>query len=291
MEICVTPANRIQPTQLYISQIKLERAEQHLQKHGYEDYAPIPVKKIGEKLLFVDGHSRALLLYKAGHEVLRTSNEPGDWDWRSYLANVRWCRDAGINTIADLESRVVDHHRYRRLWIRRCDRLHKAIERKSQRNLAARLESDRDRKALICKNILDSLPQWFGIEEAKANYIEASRDLDFLVLSLFGVSIGFCALKYHYEKTCELYVLGIAPEFHGMGFGIFFFNEIFRYCRSKGMEFVTVKTLSERHPDRNYRKTREFYLKMGFTPLEELPELWDERNPCLFMVRDLKLRK
>lgn len=46
-----------------------------------------------------------------------------------------------------------------------------------------------------------------------------------------------------------------------------------------------VKTLAPSHPDRNYAKTRAFYQRVGFRPLEELPELWGEANPCLLMVK------
>jgi len=33
--------------------------------------------------------------------------------------------------------------------------------------------------------------------------------------------------------------------------------------------------------------TTHFYLAMGFTPLEELPHIWDENNPCLILIKRL----
>ncbi|MFA6119201.1 MAG: hypothetical protein WCT85_06020 [Parachlamydiales bacterium] len=51
---------------------------------------------------------------------------------------------------------------------------------------------------------------------------------------------------------------------------------------------MTVKTLSPSADDENYAKTRAFYLSMGFYPLEEFKTLWDENNPCLFMIKVLK---
>ena len=51
---------------------------------------------------------------------------------------------------------------------------------------------------------------------------------------------------------------------------------------------MTVKTLSERHPDKNYAKTRDFYEKCGFRVFEEFPELWGEANPCLYMIKEVK---
>jgi len=47
-----------------------------------------------------------------------------------------------------------------------------------------------------------------------------------------------------------------------------------------------VKTLGPSHPDAGYARTRHFYEKCGFLPLEET-DLWGDDNPCLFMVMPL----
>jgi hypothetical protein len=57
--------------------------------------------------------------------------------------------------------------------------------------------------------------------------------------------------------------------------------------RGQGVEYLQVKTLSDAHPDAGYARTRAFYQAMGFRPLQELPELWGEENPCLQMVKGL----
>lgn len=49
---------------------------------------------------------------------------------------------------------------------------------------------------------------------------------------------------------------------------------------------MQVKTLGASSPDPNYDRTRHFYQKMGFLPLEET-DLWDEQTPCLIMVMPL----
>jgi hypothetical protein len=46
-----------------------------------------------------------------------------------------------------------------------------------------------------------------------------------------------------------------------------------------------VKTLGPSSDDSNYAKTRAFYSAMGFRPLEEFKQIWDEHNPCLVMVK------
>ena len=63
MHVQSTPLSGLQPTQLYISRAKLERARAYLEARNYRDYEPLPVKRIGRVLFFTHGHTRALLLY------------------------------------------------------------------------------------------------------------------------------------------------------------------------------------------------------------------------------------
>ncbi len=56
---------------------------------------------------------------------------------------------------------------------------------------------------------------------------------------------------------------------------------------AEGVRFLQVKTLGESRPDANYARTRQFYLACGFTPLEELTDLWPG-NPCLLLVKALR---
>jgi len=48
-----------------------------------------------------------------------------------------------------------------------------------------------------------------------------------------------------------------------------------------------VRTLSPRSDDEFYARTRAFYEAVGFVPLLDLPELWDEDNPAMILVRAL----
>jgi len=41
------PLSELQPTQLYLSRLKLARARAYLETAGYRDYDPLPVKQIG----------------------------------------------------------------------------------------------------------------------------------------------------------------------------------------------------------------------------------------------------
>lgn len=55
---------------------------------------------------------------------------------------------------------------------------------------------------------------------------------------------------------------------------------------ARGAKLLEVKTLGASHPDAGYARTRHFYEKWGFLPLEEA-DLWGEGTPCLIMVEPL----
>jgi ribosomal protein S18 acetylase RimI-like enzyme len=283
----ITSTILVAPTQLYISRAKLERARRYLEACDYADYDPLPVKQIGRVLFFTDGHSRALLLWRAGHTEIVTVPDEDEMEWASYLENVEWCRQAGIATIAGLDGRVVSEAKYQVLWRDRCETAHDNMPARTLAHATVKLETDTEQRSALCAAILAALPEWFGIESANAAYVSAVRELDVLVLRVFGVAVGLCALKNHTTLASELYLLGIAPELHRRGLGTRLVSAALERCRQAGRRYLTVKTLSERHPDPHYARTRRFYEKMGFVALEELPELWGVENPCLYMVRDV----
>lgn len=137
----------------------------------------------------------------------------------------------------------------------------------------------------VCETILRALPEWFGIEEATAQYIRDVDHLPTFVAWLDGRAVGFMTVKQHFPQSAELYVLGVLPEMHNRGIGRALLARVEAYLREQGVEYLQVKTLSASHPDEGYAKTRVFYEAVGFRPLEEFPTLWDEANPCLLMVK------
>ncbi|MEE4193668.1 MAG: GNAT family N-acetyltransferase [Anaerolineae bacterium] len=150
-----------------------------------------------------------------------------------------------------------------------------------------RFEGDAVTRETIANNILRALPDWFGIEGAIVDYCESSTKLPMVVLYQDEEPIGFCSLKVNYAVNCDLVVLGILPQYHRQGLGermIFFIEEL---CREKSIPYMSVKTLSERHPDEYYARTRKFYEKCGFIAFEEIPALWGEENPCLLMIKPI----
>ena len=138
-----------------------------------------------------------------------------------------------------------------------------------------------------CEPILRSLPEWFGIEEAIVHYCEVIDELPtFLARNENGV-IGFLSIMQHYQQSAEVYVMGVRPEIHRQGVGKVLLEQAEEWLRSEGVAYLQVKTLGESHTDLNYGMTRSFYQEMGFVPLEEFKQIWDQHNPCLVMVKYL----
>jgi ribosomal protein S18 acetylase RimI-like enzyme len=153
---------------------------------------------------------------------------------------------------------------------------------------AIRFQEDADQRKAIVDHILHALPEWFGIENAIVDLCEASANLPMVVIVDGQEPIGFCSLKVNYGVNCDLYVLGILPEFHHQGLGQRMIAFIEEYCREQDIRYLSVKTLSESHPDAYYARTRRFYEKCGFIAFEEFPELWGTDNPCVLMIKPVE---
>jgi len=142
-----------------------------------------------------------------------------------------------------------------------------------------------EERSALCERVLRALPDWFGIEEALHGYVSGAARQWLFAARLDGREAGFVALEEHTVCAAELYVMGVYPWAHRQGVGRALIERCVSACRSKGIEYLTVKTLADTHPDEGYANTRRFYLAMGFKPIEVFPTLWNEANPCLLMVK------
>ena len=142
---------------------------------------------------------------------------------------------------------------------------------------------DRQKKQRVARTILEALPEWFGIPEARENYIRESADEIMLVSSEGGDTKGFLCLKETGKATLELAVIGVLKEHHRQGVGTALVEAAKRVAREQGYSFLQVKTVQMgRYPE--YDATNRFYLSLGFKEFEVFPTLWDEWNPCQIYV-------
>ncbi len=147
--------------------------------------------------------------------------------------------------------------------------------------------TDPNLKSEICNSILRSLPLWFGLEHAIVDYVNDVKRMETWAILKDELVIGFASINKHFSKSAKIHVIGIREEFHRKGIGHELVKLIEKDLRIEGFQFLTVKTLSESKPNKEYDQTRNFYLKAGFTPLEEFKTLWGEDNPCLLLVKNL----
>ncbi len=138
-----------------------------------------------------------------------------------------------------------------------------------------------------CEPILRALPNWFGLEASAQAYITQTDLLPTFIAITDGSTVGFLTLKQHSGTAAEIVVMGVLPHYHRRGVGRALVERAEDYLRRTGTSFLQVKTLSERHPDPNYARTRAFYKAVGFVELEEFTEIWDTDSPCLQMIKYL----
>lgn len=150
-------------------------------------------------------------------------------------------------------------------------------------------EYDKQKKSEICEMILRSLPKWFGIESAIINYIADVQVKTMLVAFDNENPIGFLVLNYHNKFTAEIHVMGILPNYHRKGIGKKLLAAAETHLQNEDFKFLTVKTVSASLSNKEYDLTRKFYFGVGFIPLEEFKMLWDEHNPCLFLVKQIQM--
>lgn len=141
-------------------------------------------------------------------------------------------------------------------------------------------------KEMISRTILEALPDWFGLPEAREEYIVNSVNQQLFAAVKEEKTIGFLCLKQTGKDTVEVAVMGVLKEFHRHGIGRKLFMKAKEKAIKDGFSFIQVKTVQMGQYD-NYDNTNKFYISLGFKEFEIFPTLWDEWNPCQVYVMAL----
>ena len=144
---------------------------------------------------------------------------------------------------------------------------------------------DGEKKA-IARKILEALPDWFAVEEAREGYIRGSAGKLFFAAYRDREPVGFLYLKETGKETVELAVMGVLQEYHRMGTGRALFLAAKDRAEKAGYEFLQVKTVKLGVYE-DYDRTNRFYLSLGFREFEVIPEVWGGENPCQIYVMSL----
>ena len=83
--------DKMQPSQLFINSEKLALVIEALDADP-KSLEPIPVKKIGDEVVFVDGHTRAFAAFLRRMLEVRVYWEEDELDWDAYKICVNWCK-------------------------------------------------------------------------------------------------------------------------------------------------------------------------------------------------------
>ena len=114
-------------------------------------------------------------------------------------------------------------------------------------------------KEMISRTILEALPDWFGLPEAREEYIVNSVNQQFFAAVKEGKPIGFLCLKQTGKDTVEVAVMGVLKEFHRHGIGRKLFMKAKEKAIKDGFSFIQVKTVQMGQYD-NYDNTNKFYI-------------------------------
>lgn len=150
-----------------------------------------------------------------------------------------------------------------------------------------RIVSDAQEKRRIARTILEALPEWFAIPEARETYIKESANEIMVASAHENEPNGFLCLKETGKDTVELAVMGVLKEYHRKGVGTALFHAAKAIAAEHGYSFMQVKTVQMGRYE-EYDRTNLFYQSLGFKEFEIFPTLWDERNPCQIYVMSLR---
>jgi len=135
--------------------------------------------------------------------------------------------------------------------------------------------------------LLRGLPEWFGIEEATAAYVEAARTMPTVLALEDEVVVGALLWNRHFPAAAEVHLMAVAATRHRRGIGTALLERAEDELRADHVRYLQVKTLGPSFPDEEYERTRRFYEARGFVALEEIFGVWAEDNPMLIMVKAL----
>lgn len=144
---------------------------------------------------------------------------------------------------------------------------------------------DRELITAITLEIMNALPKWFSPPEDIIKKSIAHKEMPFFSAFDGERAVGFIALKVHNQFTVEMYNLGVLEAYHRRGIGNDMMLVVDQYCKESDYKYITVKTLDSSAQYEPYERTRSFYIKNGFLPLEVFKTYWNEENPCLFLVK------
>lgn len=137
-----------------------------------------------------------------------------------------------------------------------------------------------------CLSIMKELPDYFNEKGLKLFQEDCIED-KLVIIKPEDEIIGFAALKKKYLQVYEISWMAVKKEFQRKGIGTRLISECERISKEAGKKVLMVKTLAETIDYKPYSKTRAFYEKNGFIPIEIIKEYseWGPEHDCKIYIK------
>ena len=116
----------LHPTQLYLSEKKLQDIQMSCQSVELINVDPISVLAFGDRLLITDGHHRAYQALLLGQDTISAEFDKDGGD-EIYHLYAQACEERKIYSILDLKNRILPQDEYEAKWYNWCDGFNQAV--------------------------------------------------------------------------------------------------------------------------------------------------------------------
>ena len=115
----------LHPTQLYLSEKKLQDIQMLYQSVERPNINPISVLAFGDRLLITDGHHRAYQTLLAGRDTISAEFDRDGGD-ELYALYALACEERKIYSVWDLKYHILPQDEYEAKWYNWCDGFNQA---------------------------------------------------------------------------------------------------------------------------------------------------------------------
>ena len=122
MEVKITD---LHPTQLYLSEKKLQAIQMLDQSAEIINVDPISVLAFGNRFLITDGHHRAYQALLAGRDTISAEFDRDGGD-ELYHLYAQACEERKVYSVLDLKNHILPQDEYEAKWYNWCDGFNQA---------------------------------------------------------------------------------------------------------------------------------------------------------------------
>ena len=115
----------LHPSQLYLSEKKLQDIQMLYQSVEKPSINPISVLAFGDRLLITDGHHRAYQALLLGQDTISAEFDKDGGD-ELYHLYAQACEERKIYSVLDLKNHIVSQDEYEAKWYNWCDGFNQA---------------------------------------------------------------------------------------------------------------------------------------------------------------------